>query len=473
MTSNEPVLCVDLDGTLCRTDTLIESFIELLRTQPIAALLALTHLPKGRASFKQAIASHNLLNAATIPYFEPFVEYLRAQTAAGRKLLLVTGADASVANAVAAHFPFFSGVLSSNGSINLTSSNKLAAIRDHLQGAPFSYAGNSTVDLKVWEGAASAVVVNAPSSVHSQLKRMGTRVEATFDAPATGIKTVIKAMRVYQWSKNVLIALPLFTSHRMFDPAPVLLAVQGFFAFSFCASALYLINDIMDLASDRQHPRKRTRPFAAGTLSVPFGIGLAAVLFAASAALAVNTNALLLLIGYALTTLGYSFYFKRLLMLDVVILAGFYTLRLLYGGIVTGIRVSIWTLAFSMFLFFSLALGKRISELRMRNIAADAALPGRGYSGSDLDLLSAFGAASACLSVMVLILYINSPEVLPLYHRPFVLFGIPPLLIYWLSRFLILSNRGYLHDDPVVFALRDRASIGVLILSGIVVAVAI
>ena len=462
-------LCVDLDGTLVQGDTLIESVIVLLRTQPWRIFLIVLWIFRGKARFKQELGRIVALDPGSLPYAVPVLEYVRSEAGKGRKILLVTGADASVAHSVAAHLGLFSGVICSHGRENVTGSTKLAAIQEALESEDFSYAGNSWTDLSIWRRASTAVVVGASPRLLKAIRRSGVKVESVFATPRPSIFTILKAMRVYQWTKNVLILLPLMLAHRLLVRQTLMNGVRAFFAFSLCASALYLANDILDLPNDRKHSRKRNRPLASGRLSIPAAVFLIVLLLAGAAVLNPTLDAAWFLVAYVAATLAYSLYLKRLLIIDVIMLAGFYTLRLLYGGVASNVTVSTWTLAFSMFIFLSLALIKRISELQSGVAEQGLTGSGRAYLLADISQMSALCAASGCIAALVIILYVNSPEVMVLYSRPHVLLGIFPLLIYWQSRMLILANRGAIHDDPILFSLSDRASraiaIAILILA--------
>jgi 4-hydroxybenzoate polyprenyltransferase len=295
--------------------------------------------------------------------------------------------------------------------------------------------------------------------VYAQVVRSSDS-ELAADAPVLYVADLVRAMRLYQWSKNLLIFTPIFLSHTIFRMPKLLLAGEAFLAFSTAASATYVVNDLLDLESDRQHPRKRYRPFAAEKLSVTQGIVLAVVLFSIAAALSLTLPPLakLVIALYVVTSLSYSSYLKKLLFLDVITLAGLYTLRLLLGGVATAVVISPWTLAFSIFMFTSLAICKRLSELRAGDLQEDRRLPGRAYSQTDLASLTALASSSGYVAVLVLALYLNSPEVAVLYRRPQVMWLLLPVLAYWISRTIMLANRGEMHDDPIVFAFGDPAS---------------
>jgi len=463
-------LCLDLDGTLVRTDTLLESLLILLRAAPWRFFRVLRWLFKGKARLKQEVGREAVLNVETLPYARAVIDYAEAERRQGRKLYLVTGADASIAMPVAEHLGFFSGVICSNGSKNRTGATKLAAIREVLGDQGFTYVGDSRDDIPVWKAAKSAVIVGANGRIQRALKQAGVTVERVIPGPRLSVRTMARAMRIHQWLKNFLVPLPVVLGHHVMERATLLSSVRAFFAFSFCASAIYLINDLLDLPVDRKHVQKRFRPLAAGDLPIPHALFLAILLLAAAAVVNPTAEAALLLALYGVSAISYSLYFKRLLMLDVILLAGFYTLRLLYGGVATGITVSIWTLAFSVFMFLSLALIKRISELCMHSSEDGMRDSGRGYRFTDLPQLSALCAASGSVGVLIVILYVRSPDVLPLYSRPYLLLGIVPLLAYWQSRLLILACRGSINQDPIMFSISDRASQAVALLLLLIVA---
>jgi len=465
-------LCVDLDGTLVRTDTLIESLLAYLRVQPWCLFRVVTWLFLGKARFKQELGRAVSLQPETLPYDRQVLDFIDSEARKGRKLLLVTAADSSIAIPVAEHLRLFSNVICSEGGENISGKAKLAAIRRVLGNQDFSYIGNSRSDLAVWEGSKGAVIVGAKPGVLKAVKRSGVTIERIFPRRRFSLRTVARAMRIYQWTKNSLVLVPILLGHHIFQRTTMFNGIRAFFAFSFVASAIYLINDLMDLTTDRKHPRKRYRPLAAGDLSVPAGIILTLLLLVFAALINPEPEAALFLGMYGVAALGYSIYLKRLLMIDVILLAGFYTLRLLYGGAAVRIEVSIWTLAFSMFMFLSLALIKRISELRS---ASEDGLPGsgRGYLRTDIEQLTAMCAASGSVSSLILILYVRTPEVALLYSHPQVLLGVFPLLAYWQSRLLILANRGSISGDPIVFSIFDRASQAVAVALLAIIAAAI
>ncbi len=366
--SQDTPLCVDLDGTLIWADTLHESVLRLLGGDPPAFVSALlTLLLHGIAAFKRAVSSRVALRPDLLPYNKELVAYLSQQSAEGRRILLVTAADRLVAERIATHLGIFDGVLASDASTNLKSDEKVGEISRYLNGECFEYAGNSRSDIPVWKAASAAILVNPTRSMRRAVIRSGVRITREFRHGATSkLLACVRAMRIYQWAKNVLIFLPLLLSHRIFDIRLLMMAGIAFGILSAAASAAYVINDLLDLDSDRRHPHKCSRPFAAGALSIMNGIVLALALLAVSAAasLVLSPPARLLIVVYLTTNLLYSVKLKACLFLDIITLAGLYTLRVLFGGLVTGVVISPWTLAFSIFFFGFLATCKRLSELR-------------------------------------------------------------------------------------------------------------
>ncbi|MBZ5593278.1 MAG: UbiA family prenyltransferase [Acidobacteriia bacterium] len=450
-------LFVDLDGTLLLTDTLAEMAVHFVRTLPWKAPLLLFWLIRGRAYLKSRLAEYWTPNPATLPINEDLLGFLRNERLNGRTLILATASPERVAKDIADYFGIFSGVLATSETVNLKGQRKAAAIQS-MAGERFLYAGNSTTDFAIWRQSAGAVLAGAPRNFASRLKKNSIPVLATFPRPP---RRLWRILRAHQWVKNVLIFLPIATSHRFFEATVLRTALMAFAAFSLTASAIYIVNDILDVESDRAHPHKKLRPFASGSVPLVWGLAAAACLLLLSAglSLALPVNARWLLAAYLAGTMAYSLKLKRMLFADVLALAAFYTMRVLFGGAATNITISSWTLAFFMFVFLSLAMTKRLSELRLKSAAQDTdLLPGRGYQVVDIPQITGLAAASSYASVLVFALYINSPEATALYHHPHRLWLICPFLIYWLSRFLLISNRGTLHHDPIVFATRDRVS---------------
>jgi 4-hydroxybenzoate polyprenyltransferase len=468
----EPPLFVDLDGTLVKTDLLLESLLVMLKAQPWTLLLLPFWLLGGRARLKSQIARRAHVAADTLIYDAQLVARLEAERRSGRTLVLATASNRKYADAVATHLGFFGGVIASNDQANLKGRQKVVAILEHTGGGPFDYAGNSSADLPIWRKARKVICVDTPGSV--------VRTVRTFAEPETMVtprraylKLLIKAIRVHQWLKNALIFVPIAAAHHLGDVKGDLRVVAAFFAFSFLASSVYLMNDLTDLRSDRLHPRKRTRPFASGELPLHHGLALIPVLLGSSITIAVLCLPLPFLgvLGiYYMCSLAYNFWAKERVVWDVVLLAGLYVLRVIAGAAAVPVPASFWLLAFSMFIFSSLALAKRYSEMASMSKLGRTNAHGRGYLTDDMPILQSMGVAAGYMAVLVMALYINSPEIHALYMRPQTLWGICPLLLFWMSRIWVKTHRGEMHDDPVVFAVKDRVSVLVGALCAVCVA---
>jgi 4-hydroxybenzoate polyprenyltransferase len=451
-------LCVDLDGTLAKSDTLVDSLLVLARTRPALLLRLPGKVLHGKAAFKAFVTESISLDVAHLPYNHELLRFLQQEHAQGRAIYLATGADVALASRVAAHLGIFSGVLGSDGSTNLTGSKKLDGLRSRL-GPEFDYIGNDTPDLPLLAHAREAMVANPSHGLRRALRAGGIRPARTFEERSHPVKSLVKALRLHQWAKNLLIFVPLFLSHTL-SMGQMLRAVAAFYCFSLTASAAYIFNDLLDIEPDRRHPRKRLRPFAAGDLSPFAGVGIVAVflLFALVFARFLPTAFYGWLLLYLATAMAYSGYLKRFALVDVMILSGLYILRLLAGGAATQTQISHWLAGFSMFLFLSLAIVKRFAELENLRASSTAPKNGRGYLLADLPQIRSFGTASAYAAVVVFAIYISGPDVVKLYRQPRLLWLIVPLMILWLNRVWLLASRGDLDEDPVAFALTDRMS---------------
>jgi len=459
--ADSTTLYIDLDGTLIFSDLLIESLLDLLKRQPCLILWLPFWLLGGKAYFKQQVARHCQLRSDLLPYNRALIESLQQEKKAGRRLVLISASNQSLVDQVASTIGLFDAAIGSTGTCNLSGIRKLSHIRELEGEAAFAYAGNAAVDLPIWRAAEQAIAVNCRAGVLRQLHRDHSRVSVRQDSPAGWLQPLIQALRPYQWLKNLLLFLPLLLAYRYPDPALWIQTGLGFICFSLCASAAYLLNDLLDLEADRQHPRKTQRPFAAGTLPALTGLLLSPAMMILAlllAWLALPRLFFLVLLCYLIITLLYSFLLKRLVLVDVIALAVLYTLRIIAGAAAIALIPSFWLLAFSMFAFFSLAVVKRHSELSsLRDIGLEHSI-GRGYRAGDLDLLAIFGSTSSFMAVMVFALYINSTEIQSQYATPQVLWLICPLLFYLMSRIWLLAWRGELEDDPLIFALNDRIS---------------
>ncbi len=444
-----------------KSDTFHDSLCVLLRNHPAALLRSPGWLRQGgKARLKAEVAAVAQLDATHLPYNKPALQFLQVQRRLGRPLYLVTGADASLAQRVAAHLGLFTDVLASDGATNLTGSHKLAALQQRFPA--FDYIGNATADLPALAHARLAYVANPTAGLRLGLKARSIPVTESFLDHQPIFRTIVKAIRIHQWAKNVLLFLPLLLSHRI-NWYTGLSVFAAFFCFSFIASANYLVNDLLDIENDRRHLRKRFRPFAAGELSIFNGLAIALLLVAASCAALpwLPGSFALWLLTYAAVTSAYSFYFKRVPLVDVLVLSGLYTLRMLAGGAATGTLISPWLSSFAVFLFLSLAMVKRFSELANLRERGVANSHGRGYLVTDLEQIRAFGTSSAYAAVVVFSLYISRPDVDALYKHSGRLWLIVPFMLYWLNRVWLLASRGDLDEDPVIFAIRDRVSLAI------------
>lgn len=460
-------LCVDLDGTLIHSDLLIESALSLLKKNPLFIFAMLLWLTKGRANLKRQIGNRVTLDTGLLPYNRELLTWLKTE-ASLRPLVLATASDALLANAVAHEINLFSSVIASDGTTNLSGANKVRRLRELYGDRQFDYVGNEHVDLKVWKYSHTAIVASSSKSLRRQVTALG--IETVFLAGQDkSVYEWARALRIHQWIKNLLIFIPLLAAHRLFERDAIEATVVAFFSFGFCASGVYLLNDLLDLAADRAHCTKRNRPFAAGRLNLQAGIAAIPVLTASSIGLALvflPTSFLWVLIIYLAVTITYSFKLKQVELVDVVTLAGLYTIRIIAGTIAIASVLSFWLLAFSVFIFLSLAILKRCIELDAAKERGLTDVPGRAYRPDDLSVLQPMGVASGYLGVLVLALYINSAASEALYRHPQFLWLVCPCLLYWISRAWFVAHRGKMTDDPIVFAVRDRTSQITLAIAG-------
>ena len=453
-------LVIDLDGTLIRTDLLHESVIKLVRGRPHLAFALPAWLMVGKANLKRQIADRVSLEVQNLPYDDKLLEWIRAEKASGRSVILCTASEARYAQSVADHLGLFDDVIATNGVDNVTAERKAQLLVSRYGERGFDYAGNSSADLVVWARARSAIVVDAPQAVRDEARR-SAEVEREFERPAADLHTWLRAMRLHQWLKNLLVLLPVAGAFQLGNLFLVQQALFAFLAFGLCASSVYVLNDIMDLESDRAHPRKKLRPFASGQLSLPKGLVFALALLALSALIAgMGRPAFMFWLGvYFALTLAYTFFLKRRVLADCITLGILYTIRIVAGAAAVALSASFWLISFSLFLFLSLAFVKRYSELVEVAEIGGAEAHGRGYRAADLPLVLVMGVAAGFSSVLLLALYINGDTVQRLYSQPEVLWLTIPIQLYWISRMWIKAQRGNMHDDPIVFALRDPYSL--------------
>jgi len=436
-----PVLCVDLDGTLIRGNVLWECVLVLLRTKPTTLLLLPFWLLSGRASLKRKVAARVHLNPASLLYRQSVVDLLRREKANGRRIVLTTAADRESAEAIANYLGVFDEVHATDGQVNLKGKNKAAFLVKQYAETGFEYVGDSAADVEVWRRASGAYVVGSES--RARQAAAVTTLKITIVEPRATLRTWVNALRGHHWAKNLLLFLPLALSHNL-AVEPILRTIIGFVLYGFCASGLYILNDLLDLHSDREHPWKKERPFAAGDISIPEGLLASFILLAGALGTGFFLDARfgLALLGYAALTMLYSLYLKKIALLDVFVLSSFYSFRILAGALISATPLSQWFLAFSLFFFLSLAMAKRYSELFHASDLVEAGNSGRGYHTGDREVLLALGVGSSFSAVVIFSLYIHSQDVRVLYSSPEFLIFLCPIVLYWLSRTWLLAHRG-------------------------------
>ena len=469
-------LAVDLDGTLIATDSLLESAMGLMKQQPWVVLFFAVWLLRGKAVLKSEIARRFRLNAEQLPYRPEIIAFLQTERVAGRTIVLATAAHQSIADAVSTHLGLFNEVLASNESINLKGFRKRDELVRKFGVRGFDYIGDSRGDVLVWSASRIAHVVAGPlGGVPQRALTAGAKPGRVFAGPRPSVHTWLKALRIHQWVKNVLIFIPTLAAHHIDVHVAKTLGIT-FLAFSFIASAAYVVNDLFDLAADRRHPQKRRRPFASGQLTITQGVVLAFFLMVAGFGLgaAVSLALVVCLFAYQVLTFTYSSFLKNKPILDVMVLALIYTLRVFAGGIVSGEFVSAWLFQFSIFLFLSLAFVKRYSELQRLKRERTHRTPGRGYRLVDLHIISQAGVGSGLLAGLVLALYVNGLEVQKLYPHPHMLWGVSPMFVYWITRVWLIAHRGNMPEDPILYAFHDKVSyiVGFLILCSLILGMA-
>ncbi len=456
LNSTEVPLVVDLDGTLIKSDLLYESVLLFLRKNPLNIFLVIKWLFSGISVLKVKLSQRVIIDVESLPYNQSFLNYLRREFEIGRQLVLATASPIIYAQKVAEHLRIFSSVIATDEKINLRGSKKLERLLSLYGERGFDYAGDSSVDLVIFSHCRNALLINASANTIEKARKTSNMI-SIMERPAGGLFQYFKTARVYQWTKNLLIFVPLITSHNFFNLKLLVTSIWGFIAFSLCASATYIVNDLFDLESDRKHPRKRNRCFASGELSISRGIILCGILGISGLLLSFFLPSAFIgyLLIYILLTSLYSFLLKKKVIVDVLTLAGLYTIRIFIGAHLIGVKVSFWLFALSVFLFFGLALIKRCTELQLLHKTGKQDLSGRDYYSDDLQTLRGIGITSSFMSVVVFALYINSAEVLSLYSKPELLWAICPALLLWINRLWIKTSRGKMHDDPIIFTLRD------------------
>lgn len=465
--TEQTVLVADLDGTLCRTDTLHEAILRRLAANPASILRMIGWLFQGKRAFKDHMARAGIVAPDELVYRPEVIEALNSARAEGRRTALVSASDHRQVQAIADHFGIFDDIQGSTPERNLKADEKAAYLTETYGKGGFEYIGDSRADLVVWSQAAKAVTVNAGPALARAAEAACPGGATHIAPPENKLRHMVRAMRPHQWSKNGLLFVPLLASHNL---APLGSVLLGVLAFCLTASTVYVINDLLDLPADRAHPRKCKRPFASGKLSAGDGLAMAGVMVVLAMILGLatgNPSFLGVLLAYFVATFAYSLLLKRKLIIDVLTLAGLYTIRIVAGGAAAGIVLSPWLLSLSMFLFLALAAIKRQAELEDQKVTGRSS-SGRAYEVEDLPILRGTALAATQAAVVVMTLYISSADVQLLYTQPQALWLICPLLLYWLLRMIMKAHRGEMSDDPIVFAATDRVSLLVIGLSFVV-----
>ena len=450
-------LYVDLDGTFIKSDTLFESFIVAIKSNPFIIFICIGWLIKGKSYFKHQLSQHADIAIQLLPVNPEFYTFLIKEKEKGREIVLATASNEKYAKSVCDIFDLFDAYISSDIDNNLKGKDKLLKIKSLSE--RYSYAGNSSEDFVLFEQAEESYLVNPTKKARKMsLDFIPTRL---FDNEKQSVTAWLKQLRVHQWIKNSLIFVPLLVSGYFVDIGSILLSLIGFFSFSFLASATYIINDLLDLNSDRNHKQKKYRPLASGSISIVDASLVAAILFILAIGIALSLDGLFIyvLTGYLLLTLVYSFKIKQYIGMDVIALAMLYTIRILAGAVILNVTVSFWLFSFSMFVFLSLALIKRCAELKSLEGEDVNHTTGRDYNLLDYSVLMNLGTSSAMLSILMFSFYVNSNVLADQYQQPTLLWLIVPALCYWMMRMWIKTHRGEMHDDPIVFTLKDNGSL--------------
>jgi len=453
-------LCVDLDGTLIKTDSILESTILAIKMDFRLIFLLPFWIGKGKNHFKNKVVAAARPDAALFPYNQDVIDIIKEAKDNGREIVLTTATKQAIADDVQLYTGLFDRIMASSDTHNNRSGNKRDSLTEQFGEKGYDYMGNSSADLKVFESCNTAYLVSDNKNLINKARALNNNLRVISNNSGS-IKDFIKEIRVYQWIKNILIFLPLLLAHEFYRTDAIIYSIIAFFCFSFTASFIYVINDLLDLESDRKHQSKRNRPFAAGKLEPIPAFGISFFLMLASITVSFiflpNNFGLILVIYFVLTTL-YSFYLKKIVIADIIVLAMLYSIRIVAGGELTHIPLSKWFIAFSLFLFFSLAIIKRFTELNNLQTLNKSQISGRGYVTDDIRLLLPLGVTSGYLSVLIFLLYIFSPEVTVLYQTPILLLPVGITLLGWITRMWFIAYRGQMDEDPVVYTAKDKFS---------------
>jgi 4-hydroxybenzoate polyprenyltransferase len=451
-------LVVDLDGTMIMSDSLVESVVIFIKKSLFNLLMIPLWLSKGKATFKCKIANHVTLDVNNLPYNQRLLDYLNAEKIRGRRIILATAAHKSIAEAISKKLGLFENIIATNLVVNMKGKNKLEAIKT-LVGKNFVYAGNSSDDIPIWMSAKAAILVNTSNKINKLVKGI-IPVEQEFNQNKIDIYIWLKAIRIHQWLKNLLLFVPMLAAFVFFDLNKLGLIILAFFAFSFAASATYIFNDLLDLENDRNHYIKKHRPFASGQLSISIGFIVALILVTVGIYFAhlISNAFLIIVLSYLILANLYSYSLKKILLIDTIVLSILYILRIISGSIALEINTSAWLLVFSFFIFLSLALVKRCTELISLEMHGKEYIDGRDYKVSDIRILCPLGVCAGLIAVLVLTLFINDQTTQNRYKTPELLWINVIIITYWISRIWLKTIRGEVHSDPVIFTIDDSIS---------------
>ena len=468
-------LCVDLDGTLIKTDSIIETLLIAIKKSPVLILLFPFWLLMGKNYFKNRIVKYGIPDVSIFPYNEEVIELIKNAKSQGRTTVLSTATREEIATAVGEHTQLFDEVICSTDTFNNRSSNKANVLINKFGDKGFDYIGNGYSDIAVFERADKSILISDNKHLIRKVSAVNSNLEI-IKTNKNNFKYLLKGMRIYQWTKNVLIFLPLVLAHEFTDYKIVFDTLVGFLCFSFTASFIYLVNDLMDLESDRRHTAKYRRPFASGDLSPVLSLTVSFVFLLISFVVSFTylpSDFGFVLTAYLILTISYSIYLKKITILDIITLSVLYSIRIIAGSEITNIALSKWFLAFSLFLFFSLAIIKRYTELSNLLKQNQTKTIGRGYQTDDMTILLSMGTSSGYLSVLIFLFYIFSPDVIKLYKEPILLMPVSIILLFWITRMWFLARRGEMNEDPLVFTSKDKYSYLMLLIAIVFIIIAI
>ncbi len=457
--SKQIALFVDLDGTLITGDTLHQSVILLIKRYPLKIFSLFCWITKGRAFLKYKVAQLIIPEPSLLQYKKDVIGYINKEKNNGRDVYLLSAANKKIAESVAGYLGIFKKVYGSTAKINLLGKEKLKRIRNIVGNNQFEYMGDSKNDIPIWSATSSGAAIDPNRGLKKRIRKFDNIKMINTMKKKAIFKSIIKEIRIHQWAKNLLLFLPIIMAHQFTETKIVISVFWAFISFSFCASAMYVLNDLLDIETDIAHPSKQHRPLASGEMSIKLGVFLIIGLIIISFSIVVSTlstSFLIILIIYIMLTTAYSFILKQIMLIDVIVLGGLYTLRIGAGSVASGVGVSSWLLVFSMFFFLSLAFMKRYADLILMRENNKGKIAGRDYHLEDLDLVQKSGITSGFVAMLVLALYINSAHVIGLYKSPILIWFTVPVLLYWLMRMWMVTNRGKMTEDPIIFALRDK-----------------